>query len=605
MKWILIMIFGVMTGYVRAQEECPVVTCMTWDEASMTALKERKMVFVAVGIEPGDKVAQQLFADEAVRLFLCRHAVGIGMDMTSEEGHFFEPKLLMYPWPAYAFFMPYGDLLAIIPAEGLGRKPEKLLELGREALERSEVRKNNSRSVQFREGRLTDLLHEAEETGKLVFVMGTSGSCQSCLLMEKNVLNLDEVADFYNRHFINTTMPDIATKYGATHYPCWIFLNGKGTVVYRAEGALDKKEFLELGRQVLKKAEGIVFESGTLEDLGVRAGKEAKGVMLDLYLPGGNERRQLEKEVFRDPEVATFLEAHFVCGSYDMTREEGKRMKEKYAVTFPQFFCFTDANGNLLHEVGKVHSAEELIAEAQRVVDGRGLAVMQARFLNGERASDFVEEYIDVLGRAGKVVEAGEVASVYLTGKGAECLKQRKYWTIYAAYVTDADSGLFRYVREHCGELAKLYGQEAVDRKIQEVWCVGAGRFVKETEQGSWFDESGFKEYVKRLKKEKVDGWRSLVRNARMEMAEKSGDWRVYTELAEERWNEEEVSEAELYSWGVKINGNCRDKSIRFKAARWFALAVAEMEKRERLTGKVNLTSYKGFFEKLVDELIR
>ena len=170
-----------------------------------------------------------------------------------------------------------------------------------------------------------------------------------------------------------------------------------------------------------------------------------------------------------------------------------------------------------LHEVGKVHSAEELIAEAQRVVDGRGLAVMQARFLNGERALDFVEEYIDVLGRAGKVVEAGEVASVYLTGKGAECLKQRKYWTIYAAYVTDADSGLFRYVREHCGELATLYGQEAVDRKIQEVWRVGAGRFVKETEQGSWFDESGFKEYVKRLKRRKwtdggawseMPGWR-------------------------------------------------------------------------------------------------
>ena len=106
MKWILIMILGVMTGYVRAQEECPVVTCMTWGEASMTALKERKMVFVAVGVEPGDKVAQQLFADEAVRLFLRRHAVGIGMDMTSEEGHFFEPKLLMYPWPAYAFLCP-------------------------------------------------------------------------------------------------------------------------------------------------------------------------------------------------------------------------------------------------------------------------------------------------------------------------------------------------------------------------------------------------------------------------------------------------------------------------------------------------------------------
>lgn len=90
-----------------------------------------------------------------------------------------------------------------------------------------------------------------------------------------------------------------------------------------------------------------------------------------------------------------------------------------------------------------------------------------------------------------------------------------------------------------------------------------------------------------------------------MEIAEKTGDWRTYTELAEERWNEENVPEAELYAWGVKINENCRDKSIRFKAARWFALAAVEMEKKERLSGKVNLTSYKGFFEKLVDELIQ
>lgn len=130
MKWILIMILGVMTGYVRAQEECPVVTCMTWGEASMTALKERKMVFVAVGVEPGDKVAQQLFADEAVRLFLRRHAVGIGMDMTSEEGHFFEPKLLMYPWPAYAFFYALWRFAGYYSGRGIGAEAGEIVGIG-------------------------------------------------------------------------------------------------------------------------------------------------------------------------------------------------------------------------------------------------------------------------------------------------------------------------------------------------------------------------------------------------------------------------------------------------------------------------------------------
>ncbi len=200
---------------------------------------------------------------------------------------------------------------------------------------------------------------------------------------------------------------------------------------------------------------------------------------------------------------------------------------------------------------------------------------------------------------------ANEVAGAHLSALGGNCLKQRKYWDIYSAYVVDAFSDLFDYVREHREELGELYGQQVVDGKIRELWRAGVGSFVKETEQGAKFDEAGYKEYVKRMKKEKVDGWRNIAREARMEIAEKTGDWRTYTELAEERWNEENVPEAELYAWGVKINENCRDKSIRFKAARWFALAAVEMEKKERLSGKVNLTSYKGFFEKLVDELIQ
>lgn len=610
MKWILIIILFWGIGRMEAQEVRPSVTRMSWDEASATALREHKIVFVAAGIAPGDKAAWRLLADEAVRSFLDRHAIGIGMDMESEEGRFFEAKLLGYPWPAYAFLMPYGDLLAIVSAADLADNPETLLATGREALKRAEIRRSNSRSVVFKEEPWEDLLAEAEKTDRLLFVMGTDGKCRESLLMEKNVLNLDEVADFYNGHFINTAVdvsarPDVMAKYGTFRCPFFLFLNGEGKVVCKAEGGLDEKEFMELGRQALKKATGIVFENNTPEVLMEKAAREGKGVFIELYLHRGNERRRLEKKVLRDPEAAAFFAAHFVSGSYDMLQEDGKRLKEKYAVVLPQAFCFTDAWGNLLHEVGEVASADELIAEARRVVDGKGLSAMQERYEKGERASDFVEEYIEVLGRAGRTETAGEVAAAYLNGLGSDCLRQRRYWDIYAAYVVDAASDLFGYVKAHREELGELYGQHAVDGKIREIWRAGAGTFVKTTEQGAEFDEAGFKEYVKSMKREKVEEWRGIAREARMEIAEKTGDWRTYTDLAEERWNEESVPAGELYGWGVKINENCRDKSIRFKAARWFALAAVEMEKKERLSGKVNLTSYKGFFEKLVDELIQ
>ena len=110
--------------------------------------------------------------------------------------------------------------------------------------------------------------------------------------------------------------------------------------------------------------------------------------------------------------------------------------------------------------------------------------------------------------------------------------------------------------------------------------------------------------YTKRLKKEKVEEWQRIVRDARMHAAEKTGDWKTFVILAEEKWNEEQVPDAELYQWGLKIERECRDEAIRYRTARWFALAAMEIDKKERTSGKVKLNSYKGFFEKLANDLL-
>ena len=215
-----------------------------------------------------------------------------------------------------------------------------------------------------------------------------------------------------------------------------------------------------------------------------------------------------------------------------------------------------------------------------------------------------MEAYGVALGRADLKDEAGEVISVYLSGLGKDCLKDWKYWELFDAYVTDADSPLFEELLTGREQFYSLYGQEAVDRKIGEIWAAGADRFVVRGETGYALDENGLKGYIKRMKKAKVKDWRAIVRNTRMLAAERTGNWKVYVELAEEKWNEEDISDAELYSWGVKINQECRDEAIRFKAARWFAFAAMEMEQKERKSGKVHISSYKSFFEKLVDDLV-
>ena len=107
------------------------------------------------------------------------------------------------------------------------------------------------------------------------------------------------------------------------------------------------------------------------------------------------------------------------------------------------------------------------------------------------------------------------------------------------------------------------------------------------------------------LKKEKVEGARLIIRNARMHAAEKVGDWKVYITLAEEKWNEEQIPDAELYAWGVKIEERCSDDGLRYKMAQWLGSRAMELERKERISGKVKVASYRGFFEKLVDDLLK
>ena len=308
--------------------------------------------------------------------------------------------------------------------------------------------------------------------------------------------------------------------------------------------------------------------------------------------------------VYRDPEIAALMNDHFINYIVDQKSEEGKRWAENYGLTSPFCQVFLDSTGKLVHLSAGIPDLSEFKEIVVSALEGRGLQFLSEKYKRGDREPVFVEEYIRILGRAGLKDKAGEVVESYLGELGTERLKDKKYWELFREYVIDIDSELFKYVSQYRTDFFSLFGREEVLKKIQQVWTVGAEGFVTKKEGKYVFDEAGFKNYVKRLKAEKIENWRSIVRKARMNAAEKTGNWKVYAELAEERWNEEQIPEAELYSWGVVIKENCRDKSIRYKAARWYALTVAEIEKKERLEGKVRVSSYKGFFEKLVNDLI-
>lgn len=589
-KLILGFIIGLFLGCgmpVWAQPIPALFQPLNWEQASLVAARENKLILVQVGtVAPS--IEKNFQKHRELMNYMLRNVVAIRMDMSTPAGKEFESRLLMYPYPAYAYFMPYGDLVGIITPDEVARKPEALREIFQTAREAADLKKRNSRSVAFADMELPLALKAAKDTDKNLFVYVYSRQDQASLLVERNVLNLDRVADFYNQNFINLRVSADQIQmheYRLQGTPSFLYLTPNGKILFQATGYSDAEQLLQYGNTALEKAKGIPFEILSDDEAVKKALQLGKLIFTDYYM-AGTTHKELVKQVFADPEVTDLFMQNFV----NVGREGNRTM-----------LVFSDASGKELHRILQVKDAAELLQEARRTIAGKGLFGMQQEYSDGNRQAEFMEEYIRMLGRAGQMEEASRITMEYLSPLSPECLKTARYWELFYRYTIHITPEFFEFVLEHRNELFALYGEEKVHKKITGLWIAGAEEFVKDGK----FDEAGFKEYTRRLKKEKVEGWRLIVRNARMLAAEQVGDWKTFVTLAEEKWNEEKIPDAELYRWGIKVNDQCSDENVRYKMAQWLAQRAIAMEQKEQLTGRVKISSYKGFFEKLVNDLMK
>ena len=586
-----ILLFCLGGGKCFSQQVLSLFQSLDWEQASLVAARENKLVFVEVGEGDAGDTWDLLDNFDLVQA-LERQVIAIRVHVNSPQGRTFLPRLLHYPCPCYAFFMPYGDLVGVVGLEQVKERPTCLLETLEEARTLAKAKQESSRTVRFVDLTLPEVLSAAKEERRKVFVYFAEPSEYRSLWMERNVFALNRVADVYNREFLNvrvlrTETGDWEKKYGihVADSPVLLFLNAEGKMLYRSAGCYDADGAIACANAALEKAKGIPFKE--LEDVAAlhEASKEGKLLFVD-YHADNRVHQELAEHVFTDPEVTDYFTGHFVNVS---------RIAEENVL------LFLNCRGEELHRVCSVQDAGDLLAEARKAVEGRGVGSLQARYRQGERDARFVEDYIVALARAGKGEEASEVVMAYLDPLSPACLKEDKYWQLFYSYGKSAAPAFLDYLLAHRGELFELYAKDAVLEKIAELWTAGAWAFQKDGQ----LDEEGFKLYSRRLKKEKVDGWYAIVRNAGLKLAEQRGDWKTFINLAEEKWKEEEVPDVELFRWAGEINTHCQDKNVRYKMAQCLAGRVAVINQKEHLTGKVDLTSYRGFFEKMINDLLQ
>lgn len=101
--------------------------------------------------------------------------------------------------------------------------------------------------------KLTAVLDKADAEGKLVFLDVYTSWCLPCKMMDEDVFTDESTATVINKDFISYKVdaekangPDLALIYEIKSYPTLLFLDPRGRVLERKEGAAYHTELIAL-----------------------------------------------------------------------------------------------------------------------------------------------------------------------------------------------------------------------------------------------------------------------------------------------------------------------------------------------------------------------
>ena len=166
------------------------------------------------------------------------------------------------------------------------------------------------------------------------------------------------------------------------------------------------------------KAQVEFIEVETLEQMKAVQKKASDGMLMlfvDVYATWCGPCKMMDSEVYTDPAVADYMNAHYLSVRLDGESDFGRiYASEQQLEGYPSMFIFSDDGERVSNIVGFT-PAGELVTNLKSVADGhKKVKTYRAQYQNGTLDAEGFADYIIVVRDMGNQEEADRLASEYM-----------------------------------------------------------------------------------------------------------------------------------------------------------------------------------------------
>lgn len=218
----------------------------------------------------------------------------------------------------------------------------------------------------------------------------------------------------------------------------------------------------------------IVFRNLPYGEMIRTAQEDKKLIFLYFHFNGCGACVKMEKTTFKDPQVADFMNQHFVNLTINTLEGEGIETNKIFNVKIHPTFMIMDEKENILHKWVGVFTPDEFISHAKGALNGkRRYADYVEEYKKGNRDPEFLYQY-SYLMRDAYELPASVIEQYISTQTGEALYEEKNIKFVYEFAMHNFEIAIpfnsepYRFMLDHRDLFGTFFNKDQVDSRL--IW---------------------------------------------------------------------------------------------------------------------------------------